>query len=816
MPNLVGTGLNQVPTNGMLGGLAYQDPEHASIKNLDLKNLSQINSEIADTAADVFVYDTRKDSDGGAWRKRTQDTSWYNETLNTTTRGSRKEFPAVAVIVAESTQITIYDGDDPDLPMWMVFYPPASSVQGQNHMLNRFMGDIKAISMLNGNLFVCAHSTSSANRGGALWVNFISEISYAFGVDDPQSENIFGFLVHNIAQRNTILGTDIYADKIQKYQLVDNSQCNDVAMTVLPNAPIDDTTGLPIPTIAVATDSGVSVIKDNGNVVQKALTDAATDIAKVEFTNDGFLIVNRNDYHYFVVTTIDGTESTSHPSGFVNNINYFRSEGTNFPGPLSADGQISGYGNQGIVKSIKGTDIAMADPYGLNIFNVTRGIPSTSNMVSYASTAYNTGWLHGDIKGAFLSDTDDANVTGAELITNGSFGSDTSGWTAATGTTLTRDTGAGGGRLKVIGDSSSNYGAAYQTFTTVIGKVYTLSLWWWKNSTNGKVVIRNDNLTSFGGAGLVRVDEISTSNISYSFTFTATATTTYIFLWTLSLSDFSFYDDVSIRLADPDRLINNNGLQVFGTVTKSAVATGADLVGYSGFSNSNYLKQPYTSAMDFGTGDMSVSFWMKVDGAIQESQYLYDRQGSNGNRHAIYLATANGGSLYHYFYSGGGIENYATNLDLHKDTWTHYTSNRSSSGLMEIYINGNLRASTNLTPKNLTNSNAELFIAIRHNIASVGHQLNLSNMRFSASVPSPEQIKKMYEDEKHLFQENAKATLYGSSDAVTALAYDDTTNLLHVGTSAGRSDFQGLRRINNTTDAVTTAISASNGLVAEQ
>ena len=74
----------------------------------------------------------------------------------------------------------------------------------------------------------------------------------------------------------------------------------------------------------------------------------------------------------------------------------------------------------------------------------------------------------------------------------------------------------------------------------------------------------------------------------------------------------------------------------------------------------------------------------------------------------------------------------------------------------------------------------------------------------------------MYEDEKHLFQENAKATLYGSSDAVTAIAYDDTTNLLHVGTSAGRSEFQGLRRITNTTDAVTTAISARNSLIIEQ
>ena len=88
--------------------------------------------------------------------------------------------------------------------------------------------------------------------------------------------------------------------------------------------------------------------------------------------------------------------------------------------------------------------------------------------------------------------------------------------------------------------------------------------------------------------------------------------------------------------------------------------------------------------------------------------------------------------------------------------------------------------------------------------------------RISRSAPSDEQIKKMYNDERHLFEENAKATLYGSSDDVKAIAYDDSTNLLYAGTSAGRSEFQGLRRINNTTTAVTTAISASNGLVAEQ
>ena len=92
---------------------------------------------------------------------------------------------------------------------------------------------------------------------------------------------------------------------------------------------------------------------------------------------------------------------------------------------------------------------------------------------------------------------------------------------------------------------------------------------------------------------------------------------------------------------------------------------------------------------------------------------------------------------------------------------------------------------------------------------------NHALQRLSATIPTAEQIAKIYNDEKHLFQENAKATLYGTSDAVTALAYDDDTELLHAGTSAGRSVFQGLRRVENTTDAVGSAISASNGLVAE-
>ena len=237
MPNLVGTGLNQVPTNGMLGGLAYQSPDHASIKDLDLKNLSQINSEIADTAVDIFIYDTSKDSDGGAWRKRTQNTSWYNETLNTATRGSRKDFHAVAVIVRESGYLKIYDGDDPDMPMWMVF--EANNNASEPYLFEYFTTGGTSVTALNG-IIVSGH-----NPNGATTINFISEKSIRYRLT---SSSCTYDLLGTISQRNTFLPVNFspYASTIG---LV-NSVVNDVAMTVLPNAPIDPATGLPVPTIA--------------------------------------------------------------------------------------------------------------------------------------------------------------------------------------------------------------------------------------------------------------------------------------------------------------------------------------------------------------------------------------------------------------------------------------------------------------------------------------------------------------------------------------------------------------------------------------
>jgi hypothetical protein len=244
-------------------------------------------------------------------------------------------------------------------------------------------------------------------------------------------------------------------------------------------------------------------------------------------------------------------------------------------------------------------------------------------------------------------------------------------------------------------------------------------------------------------------------------------------------------------------------------VTKTAVATGADLMAYSGFSTSNYLEQPYNSDLDFGTGDFCKMGWVyNTSSSVRQTIFRRNLDSGLSGRDLLTLETD---GTFKY-----GIENSVPSLGTSStlNVWQHIAITRTS-GVISMYVGGILKDTTTDTRSVTTSGNAYLrFGALEGGSLPLVYG-SLALWRISATAPSPEQIKKIYEDEKHLFQENAKATLYGTSDAVTALAYDDDTELLHAGTSAGRSVFQGLRRIDNTTDAVGAAISASNGMVAE-
>jgi hypothetical protein len=138
------------------------------------------------------------------------------------------------------------------------------------------------------------------------------------------------------------------------------------------------------------------------------------------------------------------------------------------------------------------------------------------------------------------------------------------------------------------------------------------------------------------------------------------------------------------------------------------------------------------------------------------------------------------------------------------------------SGVLKLYEDGRLVGSTS-SSRSVSNANAELTIGVNfdRSVSTGSDSKKMALWRISATAPTADQIAKIYEDERKLFQPGAKCTLYGASDGVTALAHDPKTNLLHVGTSDGRSVFDGLVRIDHTETPVGTAISAVNGLIVE-
>ena len=264
-------------------------------------DLSAIDKSIADTAVDIFVYDTRKDSDGGAWRKRTSHTSWYNETFSAT-RGSKKEFPAVAVISViggtvssygsdnGNMKIKIYDGDDPEMPLWMEFEGHSNS--GDNFLRGGTNYPIESVAALNGVLCIAR----KGGYGGAL-VSFIDEFMYTYWDATTRSE--YG---GSIAERNSGKG-----GISQSGNGLVNATTNDVAMTVVPNAKIMKGTGLPSPTIAFATDVGVAVVREIG--VGNDFVDAQP--IRINDTNGTYDTVNKVEFtkdHKIVETRHSGTQ----------------------------------------------------------------------------------------------------------------------------------------------------------------------------------------------------------------------------------------------------------------------------------------------------------------------------------------------------------------------------------------------------------------------------------------------------------------------------------------------------------------------------
>jgi hypothetical protein len=710
------------------------------------------------------------------------------------------------VIVAETSRVTIYDGDDPDMPMWMVFNRSSSSVSSSWTFLGGTPDSfLTCIFMSNGLLAVGSTQTSASGFAATILLNFLSETISIRYFNGSFSTSNSAFVNRNLIQSFT--GSNSGA--------IISGLTNDVAMTVLPNAPIDSATGLPVPTIAVAcgsttTSGGVSIIKDDGNVINFTSTSfGATHYSDaVSFTNDKRLIASKNTAgtsRLLIYSTSrpisEYSTSLLVPTNTPSGENFIFYTPTNHPFEVTDSVRLLISSQQTGLFNIANNAISnIQQSVGFNLVGLAP--KGQQDMVAYITSSYNTGWMHGDIKGAWLSDTSTASVTGTELVTNGTFTTNTTGWTAVGGTLTVSS-----GRAQHVTTSNAQ---VTQLITCEVGKVYQFSYVHWSGYTSAYIDANGDA----SGAVLSLGDAIGTGPITKFGRFTATQSSYYVTIYGIG-NTTSTYDDVSVRLEEPDRSVNNKGLQVFGTIIKSSVATGSNLVAYGGFTASNYLQQPTNSALSFGTNPFSIMMWFKTPTGGTGTEVLIswrDLVGSN----PLWQIYLNSTSSISFDFQGSQNGGATFNNPLRDNTWHLLTAVQRSASLREFYIDSNLVATntTTLSP-GFSIEDAVLRVGTHYD-SNYAYTGSLSLLRVSASAPSPEQIRKIYNDEKALFQPNSQCTLYGSSDAVTALAYDDTSRLLHVGTSSGRSEFKGLVRVGNTTTAVTASISASNGLVAEQ
>ena len=563
MPNLVGIGNSQVPTNAMLGGLAYQD----SVGEIDIE---KIKARTSDTATDVFVYDTRKDSDGGAWRHRTQNTSWYNEGVSPT-RGARKEFPSVAVIVCFTSGLIIYDGDDPNLPMWMEW----TTTNGLYMLRGPSSGKIAA---MNGMIALSNAST----YGGVVVIYFISDTSRSYRQLSSSNNSEGHWMGNGIATRNDFSGNN-YSNSAGGRVLptLIDENTRDVAMTVLPNAPIDPATGLPRPTIAVATIGGSCIIRDDDKTVIPYTTIATENI---DIHPDGFMLdgitgaVNDNFSLFDInnrtrVTAYDARASVSAYPLYLN-------QG-------SGDCKFEGSGNE----------IAIAQTLGL--LRIEEVIDDyASGLQNRTTSSYNTGWMLGNTQGAFLSDIDTTftsagiAVTGTEYVTNGNFASGLSGWTSQvnTGGSITLN---GNSQVVITSQDSSNRTELQQSVVVPKGVdlIYSFDL------ISGAIYN--------GGAAS---NNLGAGTHQWTFNIPGTGSQT-INLWFTppGWSGSGTLDNISIIQAEQDRSVHGgvnsgsgnstqrHGLRNQGTINKRRVAVGAQLVGYNFPAATSYFSQPYTS-----------------------------------------------------------------------------------------------------------------------------------------------------------------------------------------------------------------------------
>ena len=799
MSKLIGTDPNQVPSNADLGTAAFHDVEDFITSRGG--SLSAIKSRINDSATRLAIYDTTKDSDGGAWRKRTSRTSWYNEELNTEVRGSRREFPSVVLIVAGTNRVTFYDVDDPTLPMWMVWEDTGVLAWASGTTPTRI-----PVAALNG-IFVWA----TDNRGGGV-ADFVTDYidifhastEYALKDSKISSRRTSSFLTPNDGRGHAMASSAYRGVAIGLH-----SGCKSYNR------------GLPKPMCFVSHSNGIEVLSFGEQGTFAISGDTQYDII---VTSDNHLVSQNQNYINVQKDTIDRiTPQTgqSYVGNHSGNISFPRAFTTDArwanvtlqpsPADTSANLPIAG-----------STDyFAVGGPEGLTLLDMNINKQDHSGysdnydqaMACYITPTHNSGWQIGQPIFATLCSTEPGYIKGRDYIPD--------------------CTQHNTGRLtsESYSDGANSFNMVYATGTegyvqlAVTGltpkKEYVLSFKGSHAFTPTNSVYLNRVNDDEGSTNLAYSSDGTGTTNSQIITWTAVGTTALITLYSKYQGTLT-YSQLKLTTSEKDMSTYNKGFHQIGTIKKEPVAPGAELMAYGPFSTSSYIQQEFSDKKQLAQRAWTISGWYKIsntDASYRVAMY-HNTVGSVGEGIQVVMDPTH--KVYCYIY-GPTEDIEITASDTSNDgKWHHFLLRQTAGNMIELFIDGQSQGRGEGTYGNINNSDAVTTLGCYRATDTLFFPGQLSLWKMTEGSPSNDQVTRIYEDEKMLFLPNSKATLIGKTEgsvnaaAVKAVAYDKYNKIMYAGTARGKSVFNGITRVGHNNTAITSRLMAVDGLVSEE
>lgn len=718
-----------------------------------------------------MIYDTTKDSDGGRHRKKCAAASWYTEALGGTAWLGQCANAAAAWGVAGAVSGNYYQ-DSTDLK----FYQLGASSPAVAEV---FRGDVREcpaqlLLVMEAARLVAYDATRPtapmwkvfAYPGESLTcLHALNGKIYLGGTN--------GLYVEDLAADRTGLGP----------QPIHPGPILSLVASVRPNAQVDLATGLPIPTLVTLRDSELTISTPDGAVY-------------VNNSNGGYLspdLALRRDGTLFLSDTY--SQQVLALRNLHEQTNQIAIENYGLGGFLTLD--LSGGVGQVAALSNRVAAARLSPSGGVQVVSENCGNPG-AGMSALISRLYNPMWLPAGAASAWLDSAVPGSATSPELVTNGTFPANIAGWTV--GSTATAVWQAGEAKVTATAGSGSGSPSLTQTINTVAGQAYLITFTIRNEiSSNGTTYFQVRQSGSIIGAVPT---SLGTTAITKTLTVFSTSTTLTLELSINTNGRVAYLSIVSCKPCDPDRGRANLPLTVAGTLSKSAVASGASTMGYSGWSSANYATQANNTLLDAPSYSDVVLFlgWVNPSSFVTKGTIM--NRCLAGNTGGVQISIGTDGKVYLYATNTTSVtQRLVTPAALPLNSYTLLEVGRVG-GMFYIKIN-NVQVASASVSQSLTYASAVTRLGVR-NDGTEPLAGSLCLVRAGMGLLSATQAAELYRMESALFRPGAVATIDGTSSIPTALDYAEDTGRLHVGTSWGRTSFQDFIRVDSEASAVGT------------